>query len=154
LLQGEQSCSKETFAGEGRKFRMPIISNRNLNEVNQTMPFTIDSARCIFPNTLAADAVPATIARFNQLNTEDQLAWIWFARKSPPIVGGAISVSPSIRLTDTPAATPQPTIFHTPTLLHRPTPSHQQHEVLRRSIEPAPKSRRSTEEDWPGNHAP
>lgn len=43
------------------------------------MPFTIDSARGIFPNTLAADAVPATIARFNQLNTEDQLAWIWFA---------------------------------------------------------------------------
>jgi len=43
------------------------------------MPFTIDSARGIFPNTLAADAVPATIARFNQLNAEDQLALIWFA---------------------------------------------------------------------------
>jgi hypothetical protein len=43
------------------------------------MPFTIDSARNIFPNTLAADAVPATIARFNQLNAEDQLALIWFA---------------------------------------------------------------------------
>ncbi|MCU0523286.1 MAG: orange carotenoid-binding protein [Elainella sp. Prado103] len=43
------------------------------------MPFTIDAARSIFPNTLAADAVPATIARFNQLNAEDQLAWIWFA---------------------------------------------------------------------------
>lgn len=43
------------------------------------MPFTIDSARGIFSNTLAADVVPATIARFNQLSTEDQLAWIWFA---------------------------------------------------------------------------
>jgi hypothetical protein len=43
------------------------------------MPFTIDSARNIFPNTLTADAVPATIARFNQLNAEDQLALIWFA---------------------------------------------------------------------------
>ncbi|MDV2999977.1 MAG: Orange carotenoid-binding protein [Chroococcopsis gigantea SAG 12.99] len=43
------------------------------------MPFTIDSARNIFPNTLAAGAVPATVARFNQLNAEDQLALIWFA---------------------------------------------------------------------------
>jgi hypothetical protein len=43
------------------------------------MPFTIDSARSIFPNTLAADVVPATIARFNQLSAEDQLALIWFA---------------------------------------------------------------------------
>jgi len=43
------------------------------------MPFTIDSARSIFPNTLSADAVPAAIARFNQLSAEDQLALIWFA---------------------------------------------------------------------------
>ncbi|MGF1566788.1 MAG: orange carotenoid-binding protein [Nodosilinea sp.] len=43
------------------------------------MPFTIDTARNIFPNTLTADAVPATIARFSQLNAEDQLALIWFA---------------------------------------------------------------------------
>jgi hypothetical protein len=43
------------------------------------MPFTLDSARGIFPNTLAADVVPATIARFVQLNAEDQLALIWFA---------------------------------------------------------------------------
>ncbi|MEM8672872.1 MAG: orange carotenoid-binding protein [Cyanobacteria bacterium P01_G01_bin.67] len=43
------------------------------------MPFTIDSARNIFPNTLSADAVPALLARFNQLSAEDQLAWIWFA---------------------------------------------------------------------------
>jgi hypothetical protein len=43
------------------------------------MPFTIDTARNIFPSTLAADAVPATIARFQQLSAEDQLALIWFA---------------------------------------------------------------------------
>ncbi|MGF1478071.1 MAG: orange carotenoid-binding protein [Cyanophyceae cyanobacterium] len=43
------------------------------------MPFSIDSARSIFPNTLSADAVPATIARFSQLSAEDQLALIWFA---------------------------------------------------------------------------
>jgi hypothetical protein len=43
------------------------------------MPFTIDSARGIFPNTLSADDVPATIARFTQLSAEDQLALIWFA---------------------------------------------------------------------------
>jgi Orange carotenoid protein, N-terminal/Nuclear transport factor 2 (NTF2) domain len=43
------------------------------------MPFTIDTARGIFPGTLSADVVPATIARFNQLSAEDQLAWIWFA---------------------------------------------------------------------------
>jgi hypothetical protein len=43
------------------------------------MPFTIDAARGIFPETLQADAVPATIARFIQLNAEDQLALIWFA---------------------------------------------------------------------------
>lgn len=43
------------------------------------MPFTIDSARNIFSNTLSADAVPALTARFNQLSAEDQLAWIWFA---------------------------------------------------------------------------
>ncbi len=43
------------------------------------MPFTLDAARSIFPNTLTADTVPATIARFNQLSAEDQLALIWFA---------------------------------------------------------------------------
>lgn len=36
------------------------------------MPFTIDSARNIFSaSTLSADAVPALIARFNQLSAED-----------------------------------------------------------------------------------
>lgn len=43
------------------------------------MAITIDSARDIFPNTLAANAVPALITRFNQLSAEDQLAWTWFA---------------------------------------------------------------------------
>jgi hypothetical protein len=43
------------------------------------MAISLDSARSIFPNTLSADIVPAIIARFNQLNAEDQLAWIWFA---------------------------------------------------------------------------
>ncbi|MFZ4640676.1 MAG: orange carotenoid protein N-terminal domain-containing protein [Nodosilinea sp.] len=43
------------------------------------MPFTINSARNIFPSTLSADAVPATTARFTQLSAEDQLALIWFA---------------------------------------------------------------------------
>lgn len=43
------------------------------------MSYTVDSARNIFSRTLAADIVPATIARFNQLSIEDQLAWIWFA---------------------------------------------------------------------------
>jgi hypothetical protein len=54
------------------------------------MSFTIDSARGIFPGTLSADAVPATIARFNQLNAEDQLALIWFAYKE---MGTTITVA-------------------------------------------------------------
>jgi hypothetical protein len=43
------------------------------------MAITIDAARSIFPDTLSADAVPATTARFSQLSAEDQLALIWFA---------------------------------------------------------------------------
>jgi hypothetical protein len=43
------------------------------------MSFNIESARNIFPKTLAADVVPATLARFNQLSVEDKLALIWFA---------------------------------------------------------------------------
>ncbi len=43
------------------------------------MSYTVDAARNIFSNTLAADVVPATSARFNQLSAEDQLALIWFA---------------------------------------------------------------------------
>jgi len=43
------------------------------------MPYNLETARTIFPETRAADVVPATIARFNQLSAEDQLALIWFA---------------------------------------------------------------------------
>ena len=41
--------------------------------------FTLDKARQIFPETLAAGAVPAITARFKLLCPEDQLALIWFA---------------------------------------------------------------------------
>lgn len=44
-----------------------------------TMTYTIDTARSIFPNTLVADAVPATVEAFDQLTPEDQLALLWFA---------------------------------------------------------------------------
>jgi hypothetical protein len=43
------------------------------------MSFTLESAQTIFPNTRVADAVPATVASFNQLSAEDQLALLWFA---------------------------------------------------------------------------
>lgn len=43
------------------------------------MPFTIESARSIFPGTQAANVVPSTVEAFNQLSAEDQLALIWFA---------------------------------------------------------------------------
>jgi Orange carotenoid protein, N-terminal/Nuclear transport factor 2 (NTF2) domain len=43
------------------------------------MSISIESARHIFPETLAADVVPAIIARFKQLTIEDRLALIWFA---------------------------------------------------------------------------
>lgn len=43
------------------------------------MPFTLDSARSIFPDTQVADVVPAIVTSFNQLNAEDQLALLWFA---------------------------------------------------------------------------
>lgn len=42
------------------------------------MSFTIESAREIFPNTQVADAIPASVALFNQLSAEDQLALLWF----------------------------------------------------------------------------
>jgi hypothetical protein len=41
--------------------------------------FTISKASQIFPETLAADVVPAITARFHLLNAEDQLALIWYA---------------------------------------------------------------------------
>jgi Orange carotenoid protein, N-terminal/Nuclear transport factor 2 (NTF2) domain len=43
------------------------------------MPFTIETARSIFPGTQSANIVPSTIESFNQLSAEDQLALIWFA---------------------------------------------------------------------------
>ncbi|MBE9182159.1 Red carotenoid-binding protein [Oculatella sp. LEGE 06141] len=43
------------------------------------MPFTIESARSIFPTTQVANVVPNTVESFNQLSAEDQLALIWFA---------------------------------------------------------------------------
>ena len=43
------------------------------------MPFTLQSAKTIFPNTQVADAVPATVESFNQLSAEEQLALLWFA---------------------------------------------------------------------------
>ncbi|MBE9029065.1 orange carotenoid-binding protein [filamentous cyanobacterium LEGE 11480] len=54
------------------------------------MPFTLDAARSIFPGTLSADVVPATIARFNQLSNEDQLALIWFAYRE---MGKSITIA-------------------------------------------------------------
>jgi 8-oxo-dGTP pyrophosphatase MutT (NUDIX family) len=41
--------------------------------------FTLTKATQIFPETLAADAVPAITARFRLLSAEDQLALIWYA---------------------------------------------------------------------------
>jgi hypothetical protein len=43
------------------------------------MPYTLDSARSIFPETQVANAVPEVVASFNQLSAEDQLALLWFA---------------------------------------------------------------------------
>ncbi|MBH8556338.1 Red carotenoid-binding protein [Nostocaceae cyanobacterium CENA357] len=43
------------------------------------MSYTIESARSIFSNTQVADAVPATTAMFDQLNIDDQLAFLWYA---------------------------------------------------------------------------
>ena len=54
------------------------------------MTYTVDKARNIFPNTLSAAEVPATIARFAQLSDEDQLALIWFAYLE---MGQAITVA-------------------------------------------------------------
>jgi hypothetical protein len=41
------------------------------------MSFTIESAQTIFPDTQVADAMPITVAYFNQLSAEDQLALLW-----------------------------------------------------------------------------
>jgi Orange carotenoid protein, N-terminal/Nuclear transport factor 2 (NTF2) domain len=42
------------------------------------MPFTLETARSIFPGTQSASVVTTTIESFKQLNAEDQLALIWF----------------------------------------------------------------------------
>lgn len=59
------------------------------------MPYTIDSARTIFPDTQVADAIPATIKSFNQLSAEDQLALLWFAytEMGVTIIPAAMSVA-------------------------------------------------------------
>jgi Orange carotenoid protein, N-terminal/Nuclear transport factor 2 (NTF2) domain len=43
------------------------------------MSYTIDIARSIFPSTDVANSVPETVALFNQLSAEDQLALLWFS---------------------------------------------------------------------------
>lgn len=43
------------------------------------MPYTIDRASSIFPNTLVDDEIPKVVAAYNLLNAEDQLALLWFA---------------------------------------------------------------------------
>lgn len=62
------------------------------------MPYTIDSARTIFPDTQVADAIPAAIESFNQLSAEDQLALLWFAytETGVTIIPAAMSVAKMI----------------------------------------------------------
>ncbi|URD53675.1 orange carotenoid-binding protein [Chroococcidiopsis sp. CCNUC1] len=43
------------------------------------MPYTIESARSIFPDTQVASAVPTIVESFEQLSAEDRLALLWFA---------------------------------------------------------------------------
>ncbi|MBE9168900.1 Orange carotenoid protein [Pleurocapsales cyanobacterium LEGE 06147] len=43
------------------------------------MAYTYNSALNYFANPQLADAVPATISLFKRLNTDDQLALLWFA---------------------------------------------------------------------------
>ncbi|MBV9386109.1 MAG: nuclear transport factor 2 family protein [Chroococcidiopsidaceae cyanobacterium CP_BM_ER_R8_30] len=43
------------------------------------MTYSIKSAQKIFPGTKVADAVPATVAMFNRLSVDDQLAFLWYA---------------------------------------------------------------------------
>jgi hypothetical protein len=42
---------------------------------------TIQSAQTIFSNTQVPSPIPATIALFDQLNADDQLAYLWYAYK-------------------------------------------------------------------------
>lgn len=43
------------------------------------MGLTIQSAQSIFSNTQVPSPIPATIALFDQLNVDDQLAYLWYA---------------------------------------------------------------------------
>lgn len=43
------------------------------------MPLTIESAQTIFSSTQVPSPIPATIALFEQLNVDDQLALLWYA---------------------------------------------------------------------------
>jgi hypothetical protein len=43
------------------------------------MSLTIQSAQSIFSNTQVPSLIPATIALFDQLNVDDQLAYLWYA---------------------------------------------------------------------------
>ncbi|OUL28176.1 orange carotenoid protein N-terminal domain-containing protein [Nostoc sp. 106C] len=43
------------------------------------MALTIESAQSIFSNTQVPSPIPATIALFDQLNVDDQLAYLWYA---------------------------------------------------------------------------
>ncbi len=43
------------------------------------MPLTLETAQNIFSNTQVPSPIPATIALFDQLNVDDQLALLWYA---------------------------------------------------------------------------
>ncbi|MBD2625665.1 orange carotenoid protein N-terminal domain-containing protein [Trichormus variabilis] len=43
------------------------------------MALTLQSAQSIFSNTQVPSLIPATIALFDQLNVDDQLAYLWYA---------------------------------------------------------------------------
>ena len=43
------------------------------------MPLTLESAQTIFSSTQVPSPIPATIALFEQLNVDDQLALLWYA---------------------------------------------------------------------------
>lgn len=43
------------------------------------MALTIETAQNIFSNTQVPSPIPATLALFDQLNVDDQLAYLWFA---------------------------------------------------------------------------
>lgn len=54
-------------------------SHRPENLETLTMAYTIESARTIFSGTQVPSPIPATIALFEQLSVDDQLALLWYA---------------------------------------------------------------------------